>query len=260
MVTVLVLVAIIGPFLVHNATAIYANSFLAPPSLKFWLGTTETGQDVFSQLVVATRGTLEVGFAAGLVATAVSVVVGISGGYLGGKIDEVAALFSNVVLVIPVLPLVIIISAFAKSASVLVLVLVIGLTSWAPSSRVLRAQTLSIRNRDYVLAAKAAGEHGWRIVLFEILPNEWAIIVAHFLFATILAVLIDASLAFLGLGNVNVLTWGSMLYFAQNGEALSVGAWWWFVPPGLCIALLGAGLALMNFGLDEVMNPRLRRR
>jgi peptide/nickel transport system permease protein len=252
-----VLVAIAGPFLVHDANA-FSNAQYAPPSARFWLGSTQTGQDVFAQLVVSTRATLLIGAGAGLLATIVSVVIGITGGYAGGWIDETLSLVSNVVLVLPGLPLVIIVSAFLKTNSVLSLILVIAMTSWAASARVLRAQTLSVRNRDYVLAARASGEPAWRIVFVEILPNELPIIVSQFIFATIFAVLTQAGLAFLGLGDVNLLTWGNMLHFAQNDEALASGAWWWFIPPGLCIALLGAGLALINFGLDEVLDPRLK--
>jgi peptide/nickel transport system permease protein len=163
-----------------------------------------------------------------------------------------------VVLVIPGLPLVIIVAAYLKSGGLESTIFVIAITSWAASARVLRAQTLSVRNRDYVLAARASGERSWRIVAVEILPNELAIIVSQFIFATIFAVLTQAGLAFLGLQSPTTPTWGNMLYFAQNSEALSSGAWWWFIPPGLCIALLGAGLGLANFGLDEVLNPRLR--
>ncbi|HEX3647729.1 MAG TPA: ABC transporter permease, partial [Pseudonocardiaceae bacterium] len=209
-------------------------------------------------LVVSTRSTLVIGAGAGLLATVVSVLVGITGGYAGGWVDEALSLVSNVVLVIPGLPLVIVISAFLGNGGLLSVILVIAVTSWAASARVLRAQTLSVRNRDYVLAAQAAGEPAWRIVFVEIMPNELPIIASQFIFATIFAVLTQAGLAFLGLGDINLLTWGNMLHFAENDEALQTGAWWWFIPPGLCIALLGAGLALINFGLDEVLNPRLR--
>ena len=173
-------------------------------------------------------------------------------------VDEALSLVSNVVLVIPTLPLVIVVLAYTKSSSALYLILIIALTSWAAAARVLRAQTLSVRNREYVLAARASGERAWRIVLVEILPNELPIIVSNFLFGMIFAILTQATLAFIGLGDPTLLTWGNMLNIAYNDEALSVGAWWWFVPPGLCIALLGMGLALINFSLDELLNPRLR--
>jgi peptide/nickel transport system permease protein len=252
-----VLVGAFGPMFVHDATA-FSGVQSAPPSGRFWLGTTQTGQDVFAQLVVSTRATLIIGASAGLLATVISVILGITGGYAGGWIDEALSLVSNVVLVIPGLPLVIVISAFLKTTGLISVILVIALTSWAASARVLRAQTLSVRNRDYVLAAQASGEPAWRIVFVEILPNELPIIVSQFIFATIFAVLTQAGLAFLGLGDASLLTWGNMLHFAENDQALQTGAWWWFIPPGLCVALLGAGLAMINFGLDEALNPRLR--
>ena len=208
--------------------------------------------------MVSARASLEIGVGAGLLATLVSVIVGISGGYAGGVIDEVLNLASNVVLVIPTLPLVIVILADVKARGLLPLIIIIALTSWAASARVLRAQTLSVRNREYVLAARASGERAWRIVFVEILPNELPIIVSKFIFAMIFAILTQAALAFIGLGDPTLLTWGNMINIAYNDEALSVGAWWWFIPPGLCIALLGMGLALINFSLDEVLNPRLR--
>jgi peptide/nickel transport system permease protein len=249
--------AVVGPFFVGDPNAFHA-AILQGPSARFPLGTTNTGQDVFAQLVYGSRGTLEVGFLAAAVATLISILIGIGGGYLGGRTDDALSLLSNVVLVIPALPLIILVSAYLHSKSLLPLIAVIAFTSWAASARVLRAQTLSVRQRDYVLAARASGEKSWRIVLVEILPNELPIVTAQFLFGVIFAILTAAGLAFLGLGNINSITWGSMLYYAQNDEALTVGAWWWFVPPGLCIAILGAGLALANFGLDEVSNPRLR--
>jgi peptide/nickel transport system permease protein len=253
------LVAIFGGLLVRDPNS-FSSHQLAAPSLSHLLGTTQTGQDVFAQLVVSTRDTMLVGFGAGLLATILSVIIGIGGGFAGGVVDETLSLLSNVVLVIPGLPLVIIVAAYLKNGGLESTILVIAITSWAASARVLRAQTLSVRNRDYVLAARAYGERPWRIVAVEILPNELAIIVSQFIFASIFAVLTQAGLAFLGLQSPTTPTWGNMLYFAQNSEALSSGAWWWFIPPGLCIAALGAGLGLANFGLDEVLNPRLRVR
>jgi peptide/nickel transport system permease protein len=254
---VFLLIAIIGPFFVADPNAL-SHTQLAPPSLSHWLGTTQIGQDVFAQLVVSTRASLEIGIAAGFLATVVSVIVGISGGYAGGLVDEALSLLSNVVLVIPTLPLVIVILADVKASGLLPLIVIIALTSWAAAARVLRAQTLSVRNREYVLAARASGERAWRIVFVEILPNELPIIVSNFIFAVIFAILTQAALAFIGLGDPTLLTWGNMLNIAYNDEALSVGAGWWPIPPGACIALFGMGLALINFSLDELLNPRLR--
>jgi peptide/nickel transport system permease protein len=252
-----VLVAIIGPFFTSNPNQIGGPQY-AGPSAHYWLGTTQTGQDVFAQLVVSTRASLEIGVGAALLAAFVSIVIGITGGYSGGIVDDVLSLLSNVVLVIPTLPLVIVILAYVKSNGLLPLIIIIALTSWAASARVLRAQTLSVRNREYVLSARAAGERLWRIVFVEIMPNELPIIVSNFIFGMIFAILTQAALAFIGLGDPTLLTWGNMLNIAYSDEALPIGAWWWIIPPGLCIALLGMGLALINFSLDELLNPRLR--
>jgi peptide/nickel transport system permease protein len=254
---IFVLVGIVGPFFVQNPNEL-SKHLLAPPSLAFPLGTTNIGQNVFAQLVVSTRASLAIGVFAGLLATIVSIIIGIGGGYAGGFVDEALSLLSNVVLVIPTLPLVIVILAYVQVSSLAPLIVIIALTSWAAAARVLRAQTLSVRNREYVLAARASGEHAWRIIFIEIMPNELPIIVSNFIFGVIFAILTQSVLAFIGLGDPTLLTWGNMLSLAYNAQALSVGAWWWFIPPGACIALLGMGLALINFSLDELLNPRLR--
>lgn len=253
-----VLMAIVGPYVApYNPSALGAHP-LAGPSSAHPLGTTQTGQDVLSQLLVGARSSMVVGFVAGAIATALSIIVGISAGYLGGFAEEGLSMLSNIFLVIPALPLLIVLTAFLPRANAIVIAVVIAATGWAWGARVLRAQTLALRRQDYVEAARSVGERAWRIILFEILPNEAAIVASSFLFTVLFAILTDASLAFLGLGNITAWSWGSMLYWAENNEALTVGAFWWFVPPGLCIALLGTGLALANFGIDEFINPRLR--
>jgi peptide/nickel transport system permease protein len=254
---VFVLVAIFGPQFAHNPNA-FVGPALKGPSARFWLGTTQTGQSVFTQLILSTRSTLEVGFAAGLLATVVALAIGVGGAFGGGLGDDLLNLLTNIVLVIPALPLIIIVAAYLKSDGLGPTILVIAVTSWAGSARVLRGLTLSLRNRDYVAAARVSGERAWRIVVVELLPNLMAYIISCFIFTVIFAILTQAGLAFIGLTSPDTLTWGNMLYFAENDQALSSGAWWWFVPPGLCIALIGTGLALINIGLDEVLNPRLR--
>lgn len=252
-----VVMAIVGGLVEHDPNGFVGPS-LSAPSARFWLGTTQDGQSVLAQLLVSAGGTLEVGFEAGAIATVLAVAVGVTGALVGGLVDDVLNFFTNVVLVIPGLPLVIIVAAYIRSGGLTLTILVIAFISWAGAARVLRGMALSVRNRDYVLAARAYGERTWRIVVVEMLPNLSAIIVNGFIFAVIFAVLTQAGLAFLGLGDTNAMTWGNMLYLAENDEALTSGAWWWFVPPGLCIALLGTALALVNFGLDQVLNPRLR--
>lgn len=256
---VFALLAIIGPSLAPYDPSTNAGPSLAGPSAAHWLGTTQNSQDVLSQLLVGARTTLIIGVLAGLIATVLSIVIGVTAGYLGGVGDEALSLLANLFLVIPALPLLIVLTSYLPHAGALVTAAVISVTGWAWGARVLRAQTLSIRKRDYIEAARIAGERTWRIVCFEILPNEAAVVASSFLFTVLFAILTQVALDFLGLVNVSgAWTWGTMLYWAQSDQALGVGAWWWFVPPGLCIALVGTGLALANFGLDELINPRLR--
>jgi len=254
-----VLLGTVGPLLVGDPIAI-RDQGLTPPSAEFLLGTTQTGQDVFAQLAHATRSSLEIGLIVGVLATALSAFFGIYGAYRGGFADELFSLLSNVFLVIPGLPLVIVIAGFVprEARGLWSIAVVLALTSWAASARVLRAQTLSVRNRDYVFAAKVAGEPSWRVIVVEILPNLLPVVASQFVFSIVAAVLAEAGLSFIGLGASNSLTLGTMLFSAQNGYALSMGAWWWFIPPGLVIALLGMGLSLVNFTIDEIINPKLK--
>ncbi len=253
-----VLVAVFGPLLYPVDPSAVGPDVLSPPSSADWLGTTSSGQDCLAQLIDGTSTSLLVGFLCGLIATALSVIIGLIGGYLRGLPDEFLSLLSNVFLVIPTLPLVVVLAGYLPNGGTLSIVLVISLTSWAFGARVLRAQALSLRKRDFVTASRATGESTPHIIFREMMPNMAALIVSSFLFTVIFAVLTEAGLAFLGLGDVSQWSWGTILYWAQNESAMQVGAWWWFVPAGLCIALLGMGLALMNFGIDEFVNPRLR--
>jgi peptide/nickel transport system permease protein len=199
-----------------------------------------------------------VGLLAGVIATALSVLIGVSSGFLGGAADESLSALSNVFLVIPALPLIIIVASTIPSAGDLMVALVIGLTSWAWGARILRAQTLSLRRRDYVEAARATGESTWRIITVEILPNLTAIIASGFVGTVIFAVMSEITLAFIGISTISEWNWGTILFWAQSQQALAQGAWWWFVPAGLAIAFLGTALSLINFGIDEFVSPRLR--
>lgn len=255
---IFVFVAIFGPMLERANPSALTPAVLQPPSGAHWLGTTQTGQDVFAQLIDGTRTSLLVGFVSGAIATFLSLLVGLSAGYLGGVVDETLSALANIFLVIPGLPLVIVLAGYLPNKGSLSVAVVIAVTGWAWGARVLRAQTLSIAKRDFVQAAKATGERPLRIIFSEILPNELAIVAASFLGTVIYAILAQASLAFLGLSDVSQWSWGTMLYWAENNQALLVGAWWWFIPPGLAIAIMGMGLTLVNFGIDEFVNPRLR--
>lgn len=257
------LLALFGPLLVRqDPLAISSNQF-DPPSAQHWLGTTFTGQDVFSQVVGGARVTLLVGFVVGVLATMLSVIIGLMAGYFGGLVDELLSMLMNIFLVIPALPLAIVLAGYVNSLpqaakGPLPVAIIITATGWAWGARVLRAQTLTMRKRDFVEAARATGESTFRILFAEILPNEIAIVASSLIFTIIYAILAQIGLEFLGLGNTNINSWGNMLFQSYNAGALLVGAWWWFVPPGLCIALLGAGWAFINFGIDEITNPRLR--
>ena len=255
---VFVFIAIVGPLLIHTDPTAFSADQLQPPSWAHWLGTTQTGQDVFAQVVLGARATLLVGFATGLLATSLSVIIGLTAGYFGGVVDDLLSLLINIFLVMPALPLMIVLAGYIPVHGPLPVAIVISFTGWSWGARVLRSQTLSLRRREYVEAARAGGERWYRIIFWEILPNEIAIVASSLVFTIIFAVLAEIGLEFLGLSDVTLNSWGNMLYWASNNNALLVGAWWWFLPPGLCIALLGAGLAFINSGIDELTNPRLR--
>jgi peptide/nickel transport system permease protein len=228
-----------------------------PPSGAHWLGTTHMGEDVFSQIVYGTRGVLIVGLSAGVIATIVSVAIGVTAGYVGGWKSESLSALTNVFLVLPALPLMIIVASQYDDPSLLLISAVLAITGWAWGGRVLRAQTMSLRNRDFVQAARANGEPLHRIIAVEMLPNLTAIIASSFVGTVTAAVLGLTTLAFIGVIPITNLNWGTILYWAQQNGAFP-DFWWWYVPAGLCIALLGMALSLINFGIDEYVNPRLR--
>jgi peptide/nickel transport system permease protein len=256
--------AVIGPWVApYNPSQSFSNtaSFPLPPSAAHLLGTTQQQQDVLSQLLAGGRSTILIAFLAGLIATVLSVLIGVTAGYAGGLADDLLSMLANFFLVMPALPLLIVIFGFlpqSQGGDDVLIGAIIAITGWAFGARVLRAQTLSLRNRDYVESARIVGERGWRIIGFEILPNLVPILASSFLFTVLYGVGTYTALAFLGLVNPNHLSWGGMLFYAQVAGAEQSGYWWLFIPPGLAVALLGTSLALLNFGIDEFINPRLR--
>jgi peptide/nickel transport system permease protein len=230
----------------------------AGPSAHHLLGTTAYGQDILSQLIWGTRLSIVIALAAGGLATALAVLVGVSAAYLGGIADGILSLITDVILVIPIFPLVIVIAAYRKNAGLFTLVVVLGALGWSYGARQLRSQTLSIRSRDFLEAARVRGERKLYVILFEILPTMTSLIVASFLGAALYAVLTAAGLQFIGLGDPSSQSWGTMLYWAENNEALGAGMPLWAIAPGVCVALLGAAFALMNYAFDEISNPALR--
>ena len=257
-----VLLAIIGPFVApYSPDQVFANSPVPlPPSGAHWLGTTNLQQDVFSQVLAGGGDMLLVSFLAGIIATALSVLIGVAAGFLGGLADDLLSMLANIFLVMPALPLLVILFGFfgkTGSNDLFLVGLIISVTGWAWGARVLRAQTLSLRNRDYVDSARIIGERRWRIIFTEILPNLTPIVASSFLFTVLYSVGTYTAMAFLGLVNPNW-NWGGILFYAQGANAELTGYWWWFIPPGLAVALLGTSLVLLNFGIDEFINPRLR--
>jgi len=228
------------------------------PSSAHLLGTTQYGQDIFAQLIYSTRESLVIAVAAGGLATVLSVLVGVTSAYVGGLVDDGFSLVTDIFLVIPAFPLIVVIAAYAKNGGDTILIAVLVVTGWAYGARQLRVQALSLRNRDFLIAARLRGERRWRIIVSEILPTMTSLIVAIFLATTVYAIVAAAALQFVGLGNPNTLSWGTMLYWAQNDEALQAGSPLWAIMPGICIAILGAAFALLNYAFDEVSNPALR--
>lgn len=252
-----VLIAVFAPLLApYNPQA---NIFLPlqPPSWQHLLGTTNTGQDIFSQFVWGAQTTLMVSLIGGGISLVIGLLMGMYAGYKGGWVDAVLNSLSNIFLVLPSLALLIVIESYVKGTSPFIIGLIIGLTGWAFGARVFRSQTLSLAHRDFVVAAKLSGMSDLRILFGEILPNMSSIVATSLMYGCLGAMLAETGLAFLGYEGMTTSSWGVILYMADGGGAMLSGAWWWFVPPGLAIALVGTSFSLMNFAVDQITNPRL---
>ena len=251
-------VALLAPVISPGDPNDFVGSRNEAPSAEHWFGTTTSGQDVFNQTVWGARRSLFVGFMVGIVTTALAALVGMTAGYFGGRVDDALSLITNIFLILPALPLLVVLVGFLQGSSAWYFIAVLSVTGWSWGARVLRSQTLSLREKDFVSAAEVSGEGRFRIIFGEILPNMYSIVAANLLGATIFAIGAMSALEFLGLGNPSVLSWGTNLYWANNNGALLTGAWWTVVPSGLAIALVAFALALVNYAVDEVTNPRLR--
>ncbi|MEU0242884.1 ABC transporter permease [Streptomyces sp. NPDC006235] len=253
------LLALLAPVLAPGDPSLINATGSQAPSAAHWFGTTAKGQDVLALTLWGGRSSLLVGFTVGLVATGVAIVVGVASAYFGRIVDDLLTLLTNLFLLLPGLPLLIILAAFLPpGTSTVILVLVV--TGWAGSARVLRAQAKSIRGKDFVAAAVVTGERPLRIMFREILPNMASVVMTTLLGCVVFGITSQAALEFLGLGDTSVVSWGTNLYWASNDGALMTGAWWAFVPSGMCIALVAFALALVNYAVDEITNPRLRNR
>jgi peptide/nickel transport system permease protein len=253
-----VLAAIIGPMVQPYDPSAQTNATMVAPSAQHWFGTTQEGQDILSQVLTGIRLTLELALAVGVIVTVISVLVGVTSAFLGGMWDDVLSLITNVVLVLPPLPLLIILLGYLSQQGQTPTIVVLSLLGWPWGARVIRAQTLAIRGRDFIDASRETGEKSWRIIAFELIPNEISLIAASFVNTVLYAIGASVALAFVGLTNVNSWSLGTILFWAQTDSALQSAAWWWFVPAGLAVALIGTSLVLINSGLDELGSPRLR--
>jgi peptide/nickel transport system permease protein len=255
---VFILVSLFPGVIAHDSPSADAYAPRLGLSTAHLLGTTAYGQDMFAQLVWGTRNVLIIAFVAGLATTGIAVLVGVAAAYLGGLWDGSLSVLTDVLLVIPLFPLLIVIAGYAHGGSTLVLIVVLTTTSWSYTARQLRSQALSMRGRDFLEAARVRGERRLYIILVEVIPTMTSLIVASFLTNALYAVLFASSLQYIGLGDPNTVSWGTMLYWAQNNAALQTGQPLWAIAPGACIAALGAAFALLNYAFDEIGNPALR--
>ncbi len=252
------LIAIFPGVIAHDSPTADAYPPHLGVSAAHLLGTNAYGQDLFAQVVWGTRNVMIIAFVVGLATTGIAVLIGIAAAYLGGLWDNSLSVLTDVLLVIPLFPLLIVIAAYAHGGTTIVLITAITLTSWSYTARQLRSQALTLRNRDFLEAARVRGERRLYIIVVEVIPTMTSLIVASFLTNALYAVLFASSLQFIGLGDPSTVSWGTTLYWAQNNAALQTGYPLWVIAPGACIALLGAAFALLNYAFDEIGNPALR--
>jgi peptide/nickel transport system permease protein len=252
------LLAIVGPYLTSHQPLAFTGPTDARPSWDYWVGTTSFGQDVFAQFVEGLRAAFLVGLVGGGLAWILGSAVGFTAGFRGGLIDDVLSMLTNVVLVIPTLAILIIVAAYVDVHSYVTEAILIGLTSWPWAARAVRAQTFSLKTREFVDVARLSGRNAWQIIAAEIAPNMSSYLFMMFILLFGGAILIGASLDFLGLGPSTSVSLGLMMNSSFLSSALLLGSWWWFLPPGIGIIAIVGGLYVMNVGLDEIFNPKLR--
>jgi peptide/nickel transport system permease protein len=250
--------ALVGPLLTDHTPLEFTGPTDQRPSSEYWFGTTSFGQDVYAQFVHGLRAAFLVGALGGGIAWVVGVAIGFTAGYRGGWIDDVLNMLTNVVLVIPTLAILIIVAAYLEVQSYTTEAVIIGLTSWPWAARAVRSQTFSLKTREFVEVARLSGRNTRQIIATELAPNMSSYLLMTFILLFGGAILTGASLDFLGLGPSESISLGLMMNNAFLASALLLGSWWWFLPPGLGIVAIVGGLYVMNVGLDEVFNPKLR--
>lgn len=255
------LMALFGPYLVEITVMSVdgVTQVIHPPTSGYWLGTDDLGKDILAGVIIGSRVSLMVGLAATAISMIIGTVVGIVSGFYGRAIDAVLMRITDVFLVIPWLPLMLVMAALL-GPSLGNIIFVIGITSWAGTARIIRSQTLSVKERPYVERARAIGSGDTHIMFYHILPNVFPLIFANTVLVAAVAILSETTLSFLGMGDPTQVTWGMMLHFAFSMGAVSYGAWWWLLPPGICVVLVVLSFTFIGYALDEVLNPKLRRR
>lgn len=257
------LMAVAGQWFVDHvlatpATAIAYHALHQSPSGAHWLGTTNGGEDVLSRVIVGARASVAVGLTSAALATVLAVLIGVTGGFLGGRADQLLTVLTNLFITLPSFALILIVAGYMQGVTWVVVAFLIGIFEWPGGARYLRSQTLSLRNRDFTVAMRTLGETRRRLIFSETLPHLTGIISALFLRAMVAGVLAEAGLAFLGISASDTISWGTMIETARDQSAIRLGYWWWYLPPGVCLAIIGTATAFINFGIDEVSNPRLQ--
>lgn len=252
-------IALLTPvFLKFDANA-FSTDYFAPPSEKHLLGTDDVGRDVFSELMYGSRVSLFIGVTASAISVLIGGAVGVFAGYYGRILEEGLMRFTDIFLVIPHLPFALLIVALA-GPNLFNIIVVIGVLSWPSTARIVRSQVISIKERSFIERARAIGAGDGHIITKHILPNVVPLMFANTILIVALAILTESTLSFLGLGDPLAISWGSMLHYAFVSLAISNGAWWYFVPPGICIALVVLGFTFLGYAIDEILNPKLRKR
>ncbi len=265
------LAPIIAPYNPYDVSSIGVAPPMAPPAwVRLFnpsipedqvfglLGSDEVGRDLFSQLVYGARVSLAVGILAALLATLLGTVIGLVSGYAGGIVDEILMRITDFFLVLPGLPLVIVLAA-VLGPNIFNVIFVIGITSWPSIARIIRSQVLAVKEFPYIESVRAVGASSWRIMFVHILPNVAPLVYVNMAINVANAILIEAGLSFLGLGDPNHISWGTILFFAEQSQAIIKGAWWYVIPPGICILLVALSFIFIGHALDEILNPKLRR-
>lgn len=258
-----VLVAVFAPLIADastmDATSPTTGDAYEPPSAEFWFGTDNLGRSIYTMTVFGSRISLTVGLAATLISMAIGALIGIAAGYYGGWSETVLMRVTDWFLVLPWLALAIVLASLL-GRSLGIIILVIGITSWPGTARIVRAQALSVKTRPYVERSRGLGASNWHLIVHHILPNVGPLIFANTILTVAIAILSETTLSFLGLGDPLAVSWGTMLDFAFSAGAATTGKWWWLLPPGLAIVMVVLAFTMCGFALDEILNPKLRER